>query len=807
VQVESYKIENLSFTYSGKKTPAICDINLVINNGEFITICGRSGSGKSTLLRQLKPQISPAGDIKGKVFFEGKDLKDISKREQCEKIGFVMQNPESQIVTDKVWHELAFGPESLGMDENEIRARAAEIASFLGIEHWFYKNTSELSGGQKQILNLASVLITRPSVIILDEPTSQLDPIAASEFLSVIHKINIETGMTVIMTEHRLEEAAAISDKIAVMEDGKIKVYSEPREAAQKVRNNDIFLSFPTASRIFYGLGGTGKSPLTVREGRKWIEEYEQNRSGEVLKIKKKAPVLSEPVIEVKKLWFRYEKNSEDILKDFSITVHKGEIYAINGGNGTGKTTALSVMSGLKKPYMGSVKIKGKISMLPQNPQIIFLKKTLLEDFYDALSDIRISENEKAERIGKICSLCKISHILNCHPYDISGGEQQRAAIAKLLLREPDILMLDEPTKGLDGLYKKQLAYILKKLTERNVTIVIVSHDTEFCAEYADRCGLLFDGRIVSEGEPHSFFSGKTFYTTPANRIAKDLIFEAVTVNDIISAYGFKTDNDDYFDGFINDVKNFTDMVKDIEKKPLLTSTKSNKLSTKRLLFSALTVFALIPLTILFGKYFLGDRKYYFISLIIILEIMFPFIMNFEKRRPKAREISIIAVMCAIAVASRAAFYSLPQVKPACAVIIITGLCFGAETGFLTGAVTAFVSNMFFGQGPWTPWQMLAFGLVGFSAGFLREMGLIGKTKTGVCIFGILSVLVLYGGIMNISAVFMAQNNPVKEMFFAAFLSGFPFDLIHAVSTAVFLWIAVRPFTEKIERIKVKYDL
>ena len=801
--MECYKIENLNFTYPKREKAAIKNINLTINTGEFVTICGKSGSGKSTLLRQLKPIITPSGERSGIVFFEGKNSDELSKREQCEKIGYVMQNPENQVVTDKVWHELAFGLESLGLSDNEIRARVAETASFLGIENWFYDSTANLSGGRKQILNLASILVMRPSVIILDEPTSQLDPIAAADFLNILCKINTETGMTVIMTEHRLEEVASMSDRLIVMEDGEITFDGKPSEAASKMKDNDIFLSFPVSARVFSALSGNGTCPLTVREGRKWLNG--SGREADASKVRIKESIKGEVAVRAKELWFRYEKDAPDILKKMSLTVYKGEIFAINGGNGVGKTTALTVLGGLRKAYMGSVRVNGSVRFLPQNPQTVFLKKTVREDLYDALSLSGMSDGEKAKKIGRVCTMCGITDILDFHPYDISGGEQQRAAMAKLLLHDPDVMLLDEPTQGLDGYYKKQLAKILLKLKENGVTIIMVSHDTEFCAEYADRCGLFFDGTIVSNDEVHSFFAGKNFYTTAANRMAKDTVPNAVTADDIILAYGgeIKKDNNDFSDMSDTDLDDFS--VAKPQRKPLIEMHKNKKNSPLSMIVSAIIAFLIIPLTVLGGTYFMGERKFYLISLMIIFEIMLPFAILFEKKRPKAREITVISVMCAMAVISRTAFYNFPHVKPVCAVVIITGMCLGSETGFLCGAVTAFVSNMFFGQGAWTPWQMFAFGIIGFMAGLFAEMGIIGRTKTGVCIFGGLVVILLYGGIMNTSNVFLSQAEPTVAAFKASYLSGIPLDAVHAVSTMAFLWIAARPFAEKIERVKLKY--
>ncbi len=220
--MEAYRIKNLNFSYPRANRKALNDINLTIHKGEFITICGQSGSGKSTLIRHLKTVLTPYGEREGEIYYCGQPLIEVPHPMQVSHIGYVFQSPDNQIVTDKVWHELAFGLESLGCDNNTIRLRVAEIAGYFGIQKWFYKKVSELSGGEKQILSLAGIMTMQPDVLILDEPTSQLDPIAASDFIGTIKKINRELGITIIITEHRLEDIIPMSDRLIVMDEGRI---------------------------------------------------------------------------------------------------------------------------------------------------------------------------------------------------------------------------------------------------------------------------------------------------------------------------------------------------------------------------------------------------------------------------------------------------------------------------------------------------------------------------------------------------------------------------------------------------------
>ncbi len=918
--MESYTIRDLTFSYPRQKKPALRDLSLSIGQGQFVALCGPSGCGKTTLLRQLKTVLAPHGERRGEVLFEDTPLESLDRRTQSARIGFVLQSPDNQIVTDKVWHELAFGLESLGFDTPSIRMRVAEMASFFGIQTWFYKNVSELSGGQKQLLNLASVMVMQPSALILDEPTGQLDPIAAAEFLAAVGQINRELGVTVIITEHRLEEALPLADRVLVLDGGRLICDGAPEDVGRqlKERRHAMFLAMPAPMRIYAGVANDLPCPVTVREGRAWLDAFAQQQPlGEVPAENRPAPEQNgTPAVEFQEVWFRYEKDAPDVVKGLSLKVFPGEFWAVVGGNGTGKTTALSLIPGINKPYRGTVRINGQdlskdgrrqlfhqlLGVLPQNPQAIFVKKTVQEDLLEIISEQKLSRAEKAGRVWAVSRLCRLEGLLSRHPYDLSGGEQQRAALAKVLLLQPRILLLDEPTKGLDGEFKQVFAQILYDLLRRGVTILMVSHDIEFCAQYAHRCALFFDGNIVSSAAPRRFFSGNSFYTTAANRMARHKLPGAVTAEDVIAACGgdaapfviqppaeseaascpslweqsespeekktgsgcaeeaknpplgrkvkaalaalafFITGG--FAAGHMGDLstlaaggdmsagsagslavvwryalailapaavlgtlyKTFFQKKTDSPIANEQTAADKRHLSKRTLAAMAMILLA-IPLTIYTGVYYLGDRKYYFISMLIILETMLPFVMVFERRRPQARELIVIAVLCAVGVAGRAAFFMLPQFKPVTAVVIIAGVAFGGEAGFLVGAVTAFVSNMFFGQGPWTPWQMFAFGIIGFLAGVLFRKGILRRNTAALCAFGGLATFFIYGGIMNPAAVLMFQSRPTPEMFYLAYLQGIPFDLVHAAATVVFLWFIARPMLEKLDRIKVKYGL
>lgn len=876
-----FDIQQLTFYYPEQGNATLNNVSFAVDPGQFVTLVGPSGSGKSTLLRQLKTVLAPHGVKLGGILFDGQTLDSIGQREQSARIGFVQQSPENQIVTDKVWHELAFGLESLGYDTPTIRGRVAEMASFFGIQTWFYKTVTELSGGQKQLLNLASIMAMQPSVLILDEPTSQLDPIAASEFLATIGKINRELGTTVIMTEHRLEEVFPLSDRVLVMDEGHIIADGSPREVGTQLKESGhaMFLSMPTAMRVWAAVPNSMSCPLTVRDGRDWLTGY----ANEHPIVAELPPVPAAPVgedaIVLKDIWFKYDKHMPDVVKGLSLSVKKGEFLALLGGNGTGKTTILSVLGGLRKAYRGEVYLDGSVGILPQNPQSLFVKKTVREDLYEIFMGKHLSNREKEDKVAHAVKLCRLEPLLHRHPYDLSGGEQQRAALAKVLLLDPEILLLDEPTKGLDAEFKQAFAVILKTLQRRGVTVFMVSHDVEFCAEYADRCALFFDGTIVTEGVPRAFFSGNSFYTTAANRMARGLLPGAVTVADVIGACGADVppslepgediptvpqpiveESGDSFaklpmwrraGAAVSGLVTLFAFIKAIgvtDLSTLLTSTGTTVLAddytfiyavllaalfifalsvthkarppvfpvqiprekrklSKRTLTATVMILLLIPVTIFVGVYYLGDRKYYFISLLILAETMLPFALVFEGRKPQARELVVIAVLCALGVAGRAAFFMLPEFKPVVALVIIAGVAFGGESGFLVGAMTMLASNVLFSQGPWTPWQMFAMGIIGFLAGLLFRKGLLRRSRVSLCIFGVIVSIVIYGGIMNPAAALMWAHALNWKVLLTYYISGFPMDLVRAAATALFLWFAAEPMLEKLDRIKVKYGL
>ncbi len=524
--MEILNVKNLGFTYAGAASKALTDISFTVNKGDLVLMLGATGSGKSTLLRLLKREVAPQGAFEGTVTFDGKDFSQMTDLEGASRIGFVCQQPEQQIVCDKVWHELAFGLENLGCPSSEIRKRVSEMAAYFGIEEWFMRSTAELSGGEKQLLNLASVMVMQPDIILLDEPTAQLDPIAASSFITSITKLNREFGTTVIVVEHRLEELLPEATNLLALKDGRIQFSGSVSGVIKNMSDDrDILPSLPAAVRLF-----PASCPLTVADARRLIADNYKNTTASL-----NAPGYSHSdsiALEFSHVYFRYEKNLPDVLSDLSLTVFESEIFCLLGGNGSGKTTLLSAAAGLVRPFDGVIRVfckkikdyKGQelrnscVAYLPQDVQTLFLRNTVREELHGTdLSQFPFD----------------LSHLMDRHPYDLSGGEQELLALALVLSQHPRILLADEPTKGLDALNKDRITGIFKDLRSKGITVVIVTHDTEFAAKTANRCALLFRGDIMSEGTPREFFGSNAFYTTPASRMTRGIYKNAVTVEDV----------------------------------------------------------------------------------------------------------------------------------------------------------------------------------------------------------------------------------------------------------------------------------
>ncbi len=544
------KMQNFSFSYPNGKN-VLKNINLEIQSGEFVVLCGKSGSGKTTLLKMLKKELSPVGQRSGKIELFGKNSDEISLRESATKIGFLLQNPEFQVVTHTVRSELAFALENLGLDSGEIRLRTAEIASYFSLSSILDKKISELSGGQKQLLCLASVSAMHPSVLILDEPTAQLDPMSAALIIDTALKLCRENALTVIISEHRLENLIPCCDRVIVMENGEIICDGKAKKIAKEMFEKSDFVraSMPASMKIHCELGLSGDAPLTVTEGREILCNLFQNKeiTKKSVARQNKTEKAKELAVRTKNLAFAYDKSGY-VLSSLNLEIPKGSFFALLGENGAGKTTAMKLMCGLLETKKGKIELFGKnikkyssgelyretVAMLSQNCETLFAGPTIREDFENLLKSERLSKEEREQKISEVSSFFEIESLLDCHPYDVSGGELQRSALAMVMLRDVKILFLDEPTKGMDNLFKKQFAKKIKELCDSGITVIIVSHDTEFCAKYCDECALIFDGICAVQKDSREFFADNFFYTTASNKISRHLFENTVTESEVL---------------------------------------------------------------------------------------------------------------------------------------------------------------------------------------------------------------------------------------------------------------------------------
>ena len=582
--MEILDIQALSFEYPDGKR-ALEDISFSLFPGEFALMCGSSGCGKTTLMRLLKRELAPHGHMTGQLLYCGRPMADMSDRQAAQEIGMVMQQPESQIITDRVYQELAFGLESMGIKQEELRLRVGETANYYGINTWFERSTDTLSGGQKQLLALASVTAVGPRLLLLDEPTAQLDPIAAASFIDTVYKLNREMGITVLIAEHRTEELFERADSVLLMEKGRLLKKDTPRAVCARFASSLAAQGFPAAARLFAALekrssGGPEMNshtpgsaapdspvpegfvkegflpvtaenniPMTVREGRAFMAELFDKaglaQAANCAAQESCAPRKEEQALELKGAWFRYEKDSPDVLKGVNFSAAFGEVFSLLGGNGSGKSTLFKVIAGLERAYRGKIAVLGRnikkwdaslccggVALLPQDVSGVFVKHTVKEDMEDLCRAQGIVPQPK---IDELCAQMGIEDLLDREPMDLSGGERQKCALCKLLLTSPQLILLDEPTKGMDAAYRSGLVKTVRGLAQKGAAVIIATHDTGFAAAVSDRCGLFFNGELLSVCSPRRFFSATRFYTTAASRITRDYLPCAVTVQQAVT--------------------------------------------------------------------------------------------------------------------------------------------------------------------------------------------------------------------------------------------------------------------------------
>ena len=445
---------------------ALSNVSFSVEEGAFCVLVGPTGCGKTTLLRALKPELAPAGEKRGcmrvlgrAVLEDGVAVAGLTARESAEQIGFVMQDPAAQIVCDTVWHELAFGLENLGMGQDEMRRRIAEVAHFFGIEPVMRAATETLSGGQKQLVNLAAALALRPRLLLLDEPTAQLDPNAQRQFIFMLARVNRELGTTVVMATHAPEDA-------------------EPY-VTQRVELGPV-------------------PPLGKRAAVRVAVAVERK------------PTPSTPALLVKDAFFRYGRRDPWVLRGLGVRVNPGTVHAFVGGNGCGKTTLLHLMAGVLKPQRGRVLSPhaDRQVLMPQDPKALLVCDTVAEELAEWRSRCGYADGDERRMRARF----GLDGLEERHPYDLSGGQQQKLALAKLLLADPQLLFLDEPTKGLDASACADAALMVRQLAEEGRTVVLVTHDLDFAYAVADEVSMLFDGELACTEPAATFFARNLVY-------------------------------------------------------------------------------------------------------------------------------------------------------------------------------------------------------------------------------------------------------------------------------------------------------
>lgn len=529
--MDAVKFIDYTFSYPHSQSPILKNISLTVPMEDFLLLCGTTGSGKTTLLRSIKGEIAPVGKTAGKITILD-NLRDSKENiENSIAVGFVSQNPENQIVMDTVWHELAFGLENMGLPTHIIRRRIGETVNFFGIQHWINKKTCELSGGQKQILNLASVMVMQPKILIMDEPTSQLDPIAAKEFLQMVSRLNLELGTTIIISEHRLEDVLPLVSNVAFLENGSLLCCTSPRQFICKLyeQNNEFVKALPCAARIAASLGEQHDFPISVKQCKTWLKGHDNNILPCVDNFSK--TVKSKAILSAKGLWFKYNKSNDFVIRDTSLDLYPNTVHSIVGGNGSGKSTMLHLLCGVYKPQRGKVKKSDgvRVGLLSQNCKVLFTCDTVYDELMVSGNQYNYGEAE-VEAVIKRLSL---SHLKKRHPYDLSGGEMEKTALAKILLLSPKVLLLDEPTKGVDAKSKEELVTIISEERRGGKAVLIVTHDLEFAAKVSDYSSMFFDGGIICSDTGREFFKSNVFYTTGTNRIMRDYSPDCILVEDV----------------------------------------------------------------------------------------------------------------------------------------------------------------------------------------------------------------------------------------------------------------------------------
>lgn len=467
MSVTALGMSGVSFSYAGAHdgAPVLRDVRLEVPEGAFALVVGATGSGKSTLLRLAKPEVSPAGALAGSVEVFGEDVRSLGPVASARAVGYVFQSPDSQVVCDTVWHEMAFGLENLGVPEPEMRRRIAETCTFFGMGPWFRARTAELSGGQRQLLALAATLAMRPRLLLLDEPTSMLDPLAERDFLSLLFRANRELGVTVVVATHSPEAMVPYASCAFAIADGRVGEC---------------------------GLDSLARSPrlpgLSSRD----------------------AAAELRTCVRVDDAWLRYGREAPWVLRSLDLAVGEGRVRALVGANGCGKSTLLSLVAGALRAQRGRVRNAAAAdqALLPQGPKAVLSCERVRDELEEWMGSGRYGRGDVEAALAGL----GLEGCADRHPYDLSGGQQQLLALEKTLLVRPRLLLLDEPTKGLDPAARERVARRVARARDEGTTVVVATHDMGFVRAVADEVSLMFDGGITVTEPTRDFFESSWLY-------------------------------------------------------------------------------------------------------------------------------------------------------------------------------------------------------------------------------------------------------------------------------------------------------
>lgn len=473
--MDAVRAQGFAFTYPDAPARTFGPLDWRVAEGSFTLLVGATGCGKTTLLRCLKPALAPTGAQEGRLEVLGREPAAFDAADGAAQVGYVAQNPENQLVCDTVWHELAFALENIGLDQNAMRRRVAEVAHFFGIEPWFRASVADLSGGQQQMVNLAAVLACQPRLLVLDEPTAQLDPVAEKNFLHALFRVNRELGCTVVVATH------------------------EPR----------TMLDYATcAFRLRAGRIERVEDTGELRARPVLVEGAKAERAAAVAPAPESAEPAA-PAASLARAWFRYERAGAWVLRNFDLAIRPGRIHALVGGNGCGKSTVLSILAGARSLQKGTARIEAPSrALLPQDPRALFVEETARAELMEWARAAGYTQGDADEMLGEL----GLSACAERHPYDLSGGQQQLLALGKLLLIRPRLLLLDEPTKGLDVPARRAIARILRARRADGVTVVMATHDLDFVEQVADDVSMMFDGEVACTEPSEEFFRGNVYY-------------------------------------------------------------------------------------------------------------------------------------------------------------------------------------------------------------------------------------------------------------------------------------------------------